>query len=200
MERDVSHDVAYDRTHADAVSCSEQILPVLPPRPVTITSIEPQCGGGLNQTSGVPLHSSQISNEGSSGTSGVPDAPSALHSGQGSSIPNLPMPLTTPQESGEEPEGTHNEDTNQASDEIFLEVVVPETGPMTGGIRVVLLGKNFPSTPLHVRFGDNWARAVSCKLYCSSSWIDPQTYDRNGTKPVLCYAAFLHLLRRVVWT
>lgn len=73
------------------------------------------------------------------------------------------MPLTTPQLSVEEPEGTRSEDTDQASDEIFLEAVVPETGPMAGGIRIVLLGKNFPSTPLHVRFGDNWARAVSYK-------------------------------------
>ena len=93
----------------------------------------------------------------------MPDAPSALHSGQGSSIPNLLMPLTTPPLSVEEPEGTHNGHTNQASDEIFLEEVVPETGPMTGGIHIVLLGENFPSTPLHVGFGDNWVRAVSYK-------------------------------------
>ena len=153
----------YDRPHTGAVSFSEQTPPVLPPHAATIPgsiSVEQDCGRGVSQASGMPLHS-QISNEISSGTSGVPDAPSALHSGQGSSIPNLLMPLTTPQLSVEDPEGTHNEDTNQASNEIFLEVVVPETGPMTGGIRIVLLGKNFPSTPLHVGFGDSWARAVS---------------------------------------
>ena len=112
----------YDRPHTGAVSFSEQTPPVLPPHAATIPgsiSVEQDCGRGVSQASGMPLHS-QISNEISSGTSGVPDAPSALHSGQGSSIPNLLMPLTTLQLSVEDPEGTHNEDTNQASNENFF--------------------------------------------------------------------------------
>ena len=143
------------------MSCSEQTLPVLPPQPVTIpgsTSVEPRCGRGVSKASGAPIHASQISNESSSGTSGVPDAPSAL---QGSGVPNLPMPLTTSQLRVEEPEGTRDGDTNQAPNEIFLEEVLPDRGPTTGGIHIAIFGENFPSTPLHVAFGDNWVRAVS---------------------------------------
>ena len=156
--------MVYDRAHAGAVSCSEQTLPVLSPQPVTITgsiSIEPQCAGGLSQASGVPLQSSQISNKSSSGTSAVHDAPPALHSGQESSVPNLLMPLTTPQLNVEEPEDTHNGDTNQAPNEAFLEEVLPEKGPTTGGVHIAIFGENFPSIPLYVAFGDNWVRAVS---------------------------------------
>ena len=156
--------MVYDRTHAGAVSRSEQTLPVLPPQPVIIPgsiSVEPQCGRGVSQTSGVPPRSSHVSNESSSGTSGVPDAPSALHSEQGSSIPNPLMPLRTPQLNVEEPEDTHSGDTNLALSEVFLEEVLPEKGPTTGGIHIALFGENFPSTPLYVAFGDNWVRAVS---------------------------------------
>ena len=150
--------------HAGAVSCSEQTLPVLPPQVVTIPgsiSFEPQGGGGVSQASGVPPHPSQISNESSSGTSGVPDPPSALHSGPGSSVPNLLMPFPTPPLNVEEPGGTHSGDTNQALNEIFLEEALPEKGPTTGGIHIAIFGENFPSTPLYVAFGDNWVRAVS---------------------------------------
>ena len=150
--------MVYDRTHAGAVSCSEHTLPVLPLQPVTILgsiSVEPQCGRGASQASGVPIHTSQISNKSSSGTSGVPDAPSALHSGQGSSVPNLLMPLMTSQIRVGEPEGTYS------PNEIFLEEVLPEKGPTTGGIHIVIFGDNFPSTPLYVAFGENWVRAVS---------------------------------------
>lgn len=162
--RDVNLDLVYDRTHAGAVSCSEQILPVLPPQPVTIPGSilgEPQCSRGVGQAAGVPIHTSQISSEGSSGTSGVPDAPSALHSGQGSSVPNLIMPLTTSQLRVEEPEGTRSGDTNQAPSEIFLEEVLPDNGPTTGGIPIAIFGENFPPTQLYVAFGNNWVRAVS---------------------------------------
>src|SRR5258708_21881915 len=100
IEWDVNLDVVFGSAYAGAAPCSEQTPLVLPPQPVTIpgsVSVEPQCGRGVSQVSGAPMHTSQISNESSSGTSGVPDAPSALHSGQRSSVPNLPMPLTTSQ-------------------------------------------------------------------------------------------------------
>ena len=80
------------------------------------------------------------------------------------SIPNLFMPLTAPQLNVEEPEDTHSGDTNQALSKVFLEEVLPEKGPTTGGIHIALFGENFPSTPstpLYVAFGDNWVRAVS---------------------------------------
>jgi len=52
--------------------------------------------------------------------------------------------------------------------ETFIEEVSPERGPVTGGINIIILGENFPSTPLYVAFGNNWARAVSPTCYCSS--------------------------------
>jgi len=78
---------------------------------------------------------------------------------QGRFVPLIP--LTTSQLQGDEPEGTHSGDTNQAPNEIYLEEVLPERGPMTGGIHVAIFGENFPSTPLYVLFGENWVRAVS---------------------------------------
>jgi len=156
--------VVYDRTHANTLLCSEQTLPVLPLEPVMALesiSIEPQGGRGVSQASRIHQSTSHISNESSSGTSGVPDTLSALNPGQGSSVHNLLMPLTTPQLQVEEPEGIHSGDASQVPNEIFLEEVVPEKGPITGGIHIIILGENFPSTPLHVAFGDNWVRAVS---------------------------------------
>ena len=60
-----------------------------------------------------------------------------------------------------QPEGTHSNDTYQARNKIFLRDVHPEKGPTTGGTKIVILGKHFPSTPLYVVFGGNWIRAVS---------------------------------------
>jgi hypothetical protein len=151
--------VVCDRTHASALPCSEQTHPVLPLEAVTAPrsiSVEPQWGRGVSQASEVHQPTSQISNESTSGTSGVPDTRSAL---QGRSVPNFLTPLTTSQV--EEPEGTHSGDTNQAPNEIFLEEVFPEKGSMTGGVNIAIFGENFPSTPLYVVFGNNWVRAVS---------------------------------------
>jgi hypothetical protein len=153
-----------DRTHASALPRSEQTLPVLPLEAVTVPgsiSVEPQGAHGVRQASGVHQPTSQISNESTSGTSGVHDTLSALPSGQGSNVPNLLMPLMASQLQVEEPEGTRSRDTNQTPNETFLEEVLPERGPTTGGIHVAIFGENFPSTPLYVAFGDNWVRAVS---------------------------------------
>ena len=54
-----------------------------------------------------------------------------------------------------------NGDLNQIADEACVELVVPEEGPTTGGKRIVILGRNFPATPLYVWFGSNPVRAVS---------------------------------------
>jgi len=148
--------------HEDTLPGSERTPPVLPFETVTVPGsilVEPQCRHGVRQAPGVPQPTSGISNESSSGTSGAPDALSALPSRQGRSIPL--MPLTTQQLQSDEPEGTHSGDTNQVPNEIFLEEVLPERGPMTGGIHVAIFGENFPSTPLYVVFGENWVRAVS---------------------------------------
>ncbi len=116
---------------------------------------------GESPASGVPQPTSQVPNECSSGTPGAPDALSALPARQGSSVPDLLMPLMPSQFRVQGPEGTHSRGTRQASSEIFLEEVLPEKGPTTGGIRIAILGENFPSTPLYVGFGDSWVRAVS---------------------------------------
>ena len=159
----INLNVVYDPTRASTLPCSEQTSPVFPleaataPRP---TSPEPQCGCGESQASGVPRPTSQVPNESSSGTYGAPDALSALPLGQGCNVPDLRMPLTPSQLRLEEPEGTRSRNTYQAPNEIFL-VVLPEKGPTTGGIRIAILGENFPSTPLFVGFGDRWVRAAS---------------------------------------
>ena len=53
------------------------------------------------------------------------------------------MPLTTSQLRIEEPEGTRSGDTNQAPSEIFLEEVLPDNGPTTGGIPMLYLERTF---------------------------------------------------------
>ena len=156
--------MVYDLTHAITLPCSERTLPVLPFECVTVPgsiSVEPQRRHGVSQASAVPQPTSHITNEGSSGTSGVPDAIPSLPSGQGGSIPNQLMPLTTPQLQVEESEVPHGGGTNQASNEIYLEEVFPEKGSMTGGVPIAIFGENFPSTPLYVVFEENWVRAVS---------------------------------------
>jgi hypothetical protein len=161
IERNVSLDVAYDRTDASTLPCSKQTPLVLSPRAVTASgsnSIQPQCGHGVSQA---PQPTSYISNESSSGTSGIPDTLSALPSGQRSGVPNLLMPPTSSQLRVEEPEGPRSGDANQAPNESFLEEVLPEKGPMTGGIHIAIFGENFPSTPLYAVFGHNWVRVVS---------------------------------------
>jgi len=166
LGRPIERNVRLNRTHASTLSRGEQVLPVLSPEAVTpprTISVEPQYGPGVSQASGAPPPTSQISNESSSAASGIPDALSALHSRQGSGVPDLLIPLSTSQSRVEEPEDTHSGDTNQPpnSNEIFLEEVLPEKGPMTGGIHIALFGENFPSIPLYAWFGDNWVRAVS---------------------------------------
>ena len=116
---------------------------------------------GSSGTSGVHQPTSLVSNEGPLRTFGVSDTPSALPSGQGSSAPNLLMPLRTPQLQVDEPEAPHSGGTNQASNEIYLEEVFPEKGSMTGGVPIAIFGENFPSTPFYVVFGEIWVRAVS---------------------------------------
>ena len=186
--------------HESTLPCSEQTFPVFPLEAATVPrsiSPEPQCVGGESQASGVPLTTSQVPNECSSGIPGAPDTLLALPAGQASSVPGLLMPLIPPQFQVEGPEGTHCRDTYQASNEIFLEEVLPEKGPTTGGIKIAILGENFPSTPLYVGFGDSWVRAVSKHLTLLFI-INPKTYGRRGATPIHCDAIFLHLLRLVL--
>lgn len=176
----------YDHTHASTLPCSDHTLPVLPLEAVTVpgsTLGAPQCGRGVSQASGAPPPTTQVSNESSSGTSGVPGALSALPSGQGRGVPNLLMPLTTSQSQVEGPESTHGGDTNQAPNENFLEEVVPEKGTMTGGIHIAIFGENCPSTPLYVVFGDNWVRAVSQTRYFPHRKMIPKPMTEAAGRP-----------------
>lgn len=160
------------------------------PRLPGLTSGDRQCYRSVNQ-SGVPEATSQVLSEGPSGTSGVPNAPSAIPSGQGSSAPYMHIPSETSRSQIKSPPRTRNEGINQTADEAFLEEVVPGKGPMAGGIPIVILGENFPAVPLYVGFGNNWVRAVSRARY-HSPYIDyPKIYDRSDAAPVH-YNVFSH--------
>ena len=50
--------------------------------------------------------------------------------------------------------------------------VTPDRGPTTGGVRIVITGGNFPSTPLYIRFGDFITRAVSGPQHWRGSRTD----------------------------
>ena len=43
---------------------------------------------------------------------------------------------------------------------IFLQELSPDTGPVTGGTKILLVGSTFPMSPLFVRFGRNVTMAV----------------------------------------
>jgi hypothetical protein len=185
MERDISPEVIYSRTRVN-----EQHPPVTPldvapaPRFLGSTSGEPQCYRNVNQASGVPETTSQVLSESSSGTSGAPNTPSVIPSGQGSSAPYMPIPSDRSQ--NEVPARACSEGINQTAEDTFLEEVVPEKGPMIGGIPIIILGENFPAVPLYVGFGKNWVRAVSRARYHSPYINDAKIYDRNDATPVHC--------------
>ena len=94
----------------------------------------------------------------SSGISRTLDTSSGVPSGQGASTPDVSTP---PETQNESPANTRNAGINQSTGDTLLEEVVPEKGPTTGRIQIILLGEHFPSLPLYVGFGDNWTRAVS---------------------------------------
>jgi hypothetical protein len=50
-------------------------------------------------------------------------------------------------------------DSTERSTEV--EVVSPDKGPTTGGVPIFIIGDNFPSIQLYVRFGDSITRTVS---------------------------------------
>jgi hypothetical protein len=162
-----SNPVVYSGTHTSAPPHGEQILPVMPcenasvPRQLGPPSGEPHCGCNISHASRVPEATSQMLNQSSSGISRPLNTPSAEPSGQGASAPDISIPSETSRLQVESPAHTHNEDVNYIAGATVLEEVVPEKGPTTGRIQVVLFGENFPANPLYVCFGDNWTRAVS---------------------------------------
>ena len=57
----------------------------------------------------------------------------------------------------------------------YIEEVVPDKGPVTGGMRIFIIGDHFPEGDhLYVRFGSAFARAVSSRL--SSRFIRQADY------------------------
>ena len=57
-----------------------------------------------------------------------------------------------------------------------LEEVSPDRGPTTGGVRIIILGKNFPSGRLYARFGD----FITCTVSEALHWL--------GTELTGCWA------------
>ena len=53
-----------------------------------------------------------------------------------------------------------------------VEEVSPDKGPTTGGVRIIILGNNFPSVRLYVRFGDIITCTVSEALHWLEDWTD----------------------------
>jgi hypothetical protein len=51
----------------------------------------------------------------------------------------------------------------------YVEELAPERGPLTGGLRVVILGDNFPTFPLFARFGNVVVRTVRLHYDTGSS-------------------------------
>ena len=165
-----NHPVVYSGTRTTVSPNRVQIPPVMPyenasfPHSLGPTSGEPYCGPGIDQFSRVPEATSRAS-QNSSGTSRGHNTSSALPSGQGPGAPDISTPPESSRLQAESLEHTRNEGTDQIGGETLLEEVAPERGPMTGRIQVVLFGENFPTVPLYVSFGDNWARAVSYARY-----------------------------------
>jgi len=158
-------------TRTSALPNDEQILPAMSCENASVpfslgpTSGEPHGGGSTNQSSRIPEATSQILSQNASGTSRAPNTPSIAPPGQGGSAPVVSTPSEAPQVQIGSPAHTHNEGINQNTGATVLEEVVPAKGPMTGGVPIALFGENFPAGPLYVRFGDNWARAVSYAWY-----------------------------------
>ena len=53
-----------------------------------------------------------------------------------------------------------------------VEEVSPDRGPTTGGVRIIILGKNFPSGWLYARFGKFVTCTVSEALHWLGDWTD----------------------------
>ena len=170
----------YSGTWTNASPDGEQILPDMSYANASVlcshgfTLGEPHCGH-TSQGSRVPEATLRIPNQGP-GVSRPLNPSSAVPSGQGGSALD---PI-------ESPPHTQNEDINQNTSDILLEEVVPEKGPMTGGIGIALFGENFPAVPLYVGFGDNWVPAVSHTRYHYPFWFDPKICGRADAMPVLC--------------
>jgi len=200
-----SNPVVYPGTRASASPHREQILPVMScedasdPWSHRPTSGEPHSGHSISQAPRVPEATPQMLSESSSGVSRPLNTSSAVPSGQGGSTPDTSIPSETSRLQMESHAHTRNEGVNQITDETLLEEVNPERGPTTGGIRVALLGENFPAVPLHVRFGDNWVRAVSYARYHYPFCIDLKICYRVGAMPVLCNAVSHHHPIQVLW-
>ena len=70
-----------------------------------------------------------------------------------------------------------------------VEEVVPHKGPTTGGVSIIILGFNFPSAPLYIRFGGFITRTVSEALRWVGDWTECLRCRLGGTK-LLCGAFF----------
>ena len=163
LERN-SNPVVDSGTGTSAAPVGEQILPDMSCENASVaglTSDEPHGGRSVNQSSRIPEATSQILSQSPLGTSRPLNTPLAVPSGQGAGASDISTSPEISQLQNESPAHTRNEGTSRNMNGTVLEEVVPEKGPTTGRIRIILLGEQFPSVPLFVGFGDNWTRAVS---------------------------------------
>ena len=166
-----SNPVVHSGTRTSTPPLGEKILPVMScenastPHSLRPTSTEPHCGRGTGQASIIREVSSQVWSENSSGTSQALSASLPVPSRQESSAPDIPMPSEISRLQTESHVHARDEGIDLTTDEALLKEAIPQKGPVRGGIQILLLGENFPSGPVYVRFGDNWARAVSDAQY-----------------------------------
>ena len=85
----------------------------------------------------------------------------------------------------ENPPAEDEADPTDLSTEV--EEVVPHKGPTTGGVSIIILGFNFPSAPLYIRFGGFITRTVSETLRWPGDCTDRVGRRLGGTK-LLCDA------------
>jgi hypothetical protein len=189
MESNVDLEMIYPHGRASEQPDREQNSHPPPPEAPLVSpgpmSAESQGGCSANQAPRVPGVTSQPLSGSSSGTSG---APSAMPSGQG----GRPIPSETLRPEIDTPASSHNDGANEVADEILLKEVVPEKGPMTGRIPIVILGEHFPDIPLYVGFGNNWVHAVSGALislatqyYLHIIVASPRLYIAMHTPPII---------------
>ena len=167
----------------------EQTVPVMSCENLSVsrslgsTSGEPRYERSRSHAFRVPETTSQMLSQSASGTPQPLHTSSAVPLEQGGNAPDIPIPPEAPQLQIQSPAHTRNEGINQNTCETLLEEVNPERGPMTGGIRVALLGENFPALPLWIAFGGNRVRAVSYAQYHHPFSIDPKYVTEEARCP-----------------
>ena len=119
----------------------------------------------IDMTCDLPQHRTHSSENPSSGSSAGTNQITADHSSEGPRESRQEHAVRTP---SVQPR-TARMRTTLPTDTPYIEEVAPEKGPLTGGMRIYIIGDNFPENDhLYVRFGNSFARAVSVH---HSTWL-----------------------------